>query len=115
MYQSANIPTAKRSVPREKTAANMNERLRERNAELEKQKEARRVVVVDDESMLSVAGKNGKGKGKKAASVTSESHGGPLLCRFILTFIFPQALLFSNLLQLQTPNEQHLRLAGHLY
>lgn len=53
------------STPRiiEKTAANMSERMRERNLQLEKEKEGRRVVMVEDDSFLN--GKNRKGKGKK--------------------------------------------------
>lgn len=72
----APVAIARKVVTKEKTAANMGERIRERALQLEREKEARKVVVVDDASLLaSQAGKKGKGKGK--ASTLSKA--SPLL------------------------------------
>jgi hypothetical protein len=58
-------PGPPRKAVVQKTAENMAERIRERNAQLEREKVGRRVVVVDDDSLLA----NGKkGKGRKLPS-----------------------------------------------
>lgn len=57
----------------ERTPASMGERLRERNAQMQKEKESRKIVIVEDDGFSS-SGTNGKGKKSsgKAAKCGSE-------------------------------------------
>ena len=71
-YSVSGAPVA-RKVVKEKTAENMGERMRERVAQLEKEKEGRKIVMVDDASMLS-NGKKGKGKQANGQLAKCEAH-----------------------------------------
>ena len=65
--EEARTARANKAANVEKTAENMGARLRDRQAELQQQKDAKRVIMVDDESLLLAQGKGAKkGKGKTA-------------------------------------------------
>lgn len=68
------IPPAK-----ERTPASMGERLRERNAQMQKEKESRKIVIVEDDGFSSSGGKGKKGSNKAAkAGEWMSDHMGPL-------------------------------------
>ncbi|KAK9899599.1 hypothetical protein P389DRAFT_164619 [Cystobasidium minutum MCA 4210] len=69
---------------KEKTAENMGERIRERAAQMAKEKESRKIVLMDDDAFPGVKGKKGKsaaGKGQanlmRAGAITAKRSASP--------------------------------------
>lgn len=71
-------------VAEKKVPSTMEERIRERNLQLKDQKEGRRVMMVDDESLLKGPVGKGKGKGGKGTGGVKGNHPFPFIAIMML-------------------------------